>query len=209
MPSFSLLPSQPKFYDLFEKASANLLTIAQALKDLMGDYTDVEQKTARITELEHAGDNIVHDVTDLAHSALIAPLDNEDAQRLIVALDDAVDAIEATASRMSIFRIEQPTPIARQLADVIYRGAQQVHESMPGLRSRKQLAKMQQHIVEINKLENEGDQLLRKGLEALVDQRAELFNLIRWKEIYEYLEESTDRIEDIGDVLQRVLIKNA
>ncbi|MEP7198400.1 MAG: DUF47 family protein [Chloroflexota bacterium] len=209
MPSFSLLPSQPKFYDLFEKSSANLLAIAGALQDLMQNYTDVPQKCARITELEQAGDTVVHEVTSLAHASLIAPLDHEDSQNLIIALDDVVDAIEASAVRMAIFRVEQPTAIARQLADVIYRGAQKVHEAMPGLRTRKQLNQLRAHIVEMNNLENEADQLLRHGLEELITYRDDAYNLMRWKEIYEYLEESTDRIEDVGDVLQGVLIKNA
>ena len=209
MPSFSLLPSQPKFFDLFEKSSETLLEIARALQDLMNNYTDVPAKCAHITDLEHQGDAVVHDVTALAHSALIAPLDNEDSQRLIVALDDAIDAVEASAVRMNIFRVEQPTAIARQLADVICRGAQEVCDAMPGLRDRRHLERVKQHIVHINDVENEGDRLLRKGLEEIVDQRSDLYNLIRWKEIYEYLEETTDRIEDIGDVLQRVLIKNA
>lgn len=209
MPSFSLLPSQPKFYDLFETASANLLAIASALQALMQNFSDVPQQCARITALEEAGDLVVHEVTSLAHASLIAPLDNEDSQRLIIALDDAVDAIEAAAVRMAIFKIEQPTDTARQLAALIARGADEVHKAMPGMRDRKLLKKIQAHIVEINKIENQGDQLLRRGLEELVAHHDDLFNLIRWKEIYESLEASTDRIEDVGDVLQRVLIKNA
>jgi len=209
MPSFSFLPQQPKFYDLFEQASANLLDAARALEDLMQNYTDVEMKSDRLTQLENKGDQIVHEVTDLAHISLIAPIDNEDSQRLIVTLDDVLDAIEATAVRMSIFRIEQTTDVARQLANVIVRGAKEVHEAMPGLRDRKHLQKVRRHIIAINDLENEGDQLLRKGLEELFERREDTFNLIRWKEIYEYLEATTDRVEDIGDILQGVLIKNA
>ena len=208
LPSFSLLPSQPKFYDLFEQSADTLYDIARALEELMNHYEDVPAKVAHITDLEHRGDAIVHDVTDLAHTALIAPLDNEDSQRLIVALDDAIDAVEASAVRMNIFRIEQPTETARQMAAAIGLGAQEVREAMPGLRDRRHLKKVKDHIVRINEVENEGDRLLRRGLEEIVDHRDDLFNLIRWKEIYEYLEETTDRIEDIGDVLQRVLIKN-
>jgi hypothetical protein len=203
------LPQQPKFYELFESASANLLDIARALQDLMDNYTDVEQKAARITALEEKGDTIVHQVIELAHSSLIAPLDNEDSQTLIGSLDDAVDGVEATAVRMAIFRIEQTTPIARQLAALVAQGAQEVHAAIPGLRSRKQLEKMRSHIIEINRIESEGDACLRQGLEELVANHADVFNLIRWKEIYEYLEATTDRIEDISDFLQRLLIKNA
>ena len=209
MPSFSLLPSQPKFFELFEKASANLLDISVALNDLIKNYTDVPAKVAHITDLEHAGDNIVHDVTNLAHASLIAPLDNEDSQRLIAALDDVVDAAEATAVRMAIFHVEKPTEIAIKMADIILLGAEQVHMAMPGLRSRGQLQQMRAYIAEINRLENEGDQWLRKGLEELIQYRDDAYELMCWKEVYEYLEETTDRMEDVGDVLQGVLIKNA
>lgn len=209
MPNFSFLPSQPKFFDLFEQASANLLDGARLLQNLLDDYTDVENKAAQITEVEHKGDDIVHEVTALANVSLIAPIDHEDAQELIFALDDALDAVEASALRMAIYRVEQPTETARQLAALIQRGAAELHVAMPGLRSRKQLVKMQGHIVAIHDLENQGDQLLRRGLTDLVNQREDLFNLIRWKEIYEHLEGATDRIEDVGDVLLRVLIKNA
>ena len=108
---------------------------------------------------------------------------NEDAQHLIGALDDIIDSIEATAVRMAIFRVEQPTAIARELAKVILLGAQQVDEAMPGLRSRRQLEKMRSHIVEINRLESEGDRWLRKGLEELINYRDDAYNLMRWKEI--------------------------
>jgi predicted phosphate transport protein (TIGR00153 family) len=209
LPSFSLLPSQPKFFELFEKASANLLAISVALNDLLKNYTDVPGKVARITNLEHTGDSIVHDVTNLAHASLIAPLDNEDSQRLIAALDDVVDAAEATAVRMAIFHVEEPTEIAIKLAEIILLGAKQVHKAMPGLRSRGQLEQMRACIAEINRLESEGDQWLRKGLEELIQYRDDAYELMRWKEVYEYLEETTDRMEDVGDVLQGVLIKNA
>jgi uncharacterized protein len=208
MVRFQFLPAETKFYDWFEKASANLLDAAQQLQDLFDHYDDVENRVARITETEHRGDFIVHEVMHLLIHTLIVPLDSEDIERLISALDDAVDKIEATAVRMLIFQIEAPTERARQLARLIRSGANELHLAMPNLREKKNFRLVNAHIVEINTLENNGDRVLRDALVDIVSRRDDLFDLIRWKEIYEMLEEATDRIEDVADVLQRVVIKN-
>jgi len=206
--NFQFLPAETKFYDWFEKASANLLEAAQQLQDMFDHYENVENRVAKITELEHRGDFIVHEVMDLLMHTLIIPLDSEDIERLISALDDALDGIEATAVRMLIFRIEEPTERARQLAGIIRSGANELHLAMPNLREKKNFRLVNAHIVEINTLENNGDRVLRDALVEIVNHRDDMFNLIRWKEIYEMLEETTDRMEDVADVLQRVIIKN-
>ncbi|HXF75877.1 MAG TPA: DUF47 family protein [Methylomirabilota bacterium] len=208
MVRFQFLPAETKFYEWFEKSSANLLETAEALQDLLDNYEHVERKVARITELEHRGDFIVHEVTHLLMHTLIIPLDSEDIERLISALDDAVDKIEATAVRMLIFRIDAPTERARQLAALIRSGAKEIHMAMPNLREKKNFRLVNEHIKEINTIENNGDRILREALVEVVNHRDDLFNLIRWKEIYEMLEETTDRMEDVADVLQRVVIKN-
>jgi uncharacterized protein len=208
MAKFQFLPAETKFYEWFEKATANLLEAAEALQDLMDHYENVEAKVARITELEHRGDFIVHEVMHLLMHTLIIPLDSEDIERLISAMDDALDAIEASAVRMVIFRIEAPTERARQLAQLIRSGAMELHEAMPNLREKKNFRLVAEHIKEINTIENNGDRVLRESLTDLVSQKDDMFNFIRWKEIYEMLEETTDRMEDIADVLQRVVIKN-
>jgi predicted phosphate transport protein (TIGR00153 family) len=202
------LPAETKFYEWFEKATANLLDAATALQDLFDHYDNVELKVNHITELEHRGDFIVHEVMHLLMHTLIVPLDSEDIERLISSLDDALDKIEATAVRMVIFRIEAPTEYARQLAQLIYQGAQELHTAMPNLREKKTFRLVTEHIKEINTIENNGDHVLREALVDIVNHKDDLYNLIRWKEIYEMLEETTDRMEDIADVMQRVVIKN-
>jgi uncharacterized protein len=208
MVRFQFLPAETQFYDWFEKATANLLDAAQQLQNLFDHYDDVENRVARLTELEHRGDFIVHEVMHLLIHTLIVPLDSEDIERLISALDDALDAIEATAVRMLIFQIEAPTERARELARLIRSGAQELHLAMPNLREKKNFRQVNAHIVEINTLENNGDRVLREALVEIVKHKDDIFNFIRWKEIYEMLEETTDRMEDIADVLQRVIIKN-
>jgi uncharacterized protein len=208
MARFQFLPAETKFYEWFEKATANLLEGAEALADLLDNYEHVERKVAHITELEHRGDTIVHEVMHLLMHTLIIPLDSEDIERLISALDDVIDKIEATAVRMVIFRIEAPTERARQLGHLIRSAASEIHQAMPNLREKKNFRLVTEHIKEINTIENNSDQILRDALVDIVNHREDLFNLIRWKEIYEMLEEATDRMEDVADVLQRVVIKN-
>ena len=208
MAKFQFLPAETKFYEWFEKATANLLEAAEALEDLLDHYEQVESKVARITELEHRGDFIVHEVMHLLMHTLIIPLDGEDVERLISALDDSVDKIEATAVRMLIFRIEAPTDKARQLGHLIRSGAAELHTAMPNLREKKNFRLVTEHIKEINTIENNGDRILREALVEIVNHKDDLYNLIRWKEIYEMLEETTDTMEDVADVLQRVVIKN-
>lgn len=208
MVRFAFLPAETKFYEWFEKASDNLLEAAQQLQDLFDRYDDVDNRVARITELEHRGDFIVHEVMHLLMNTLIIPLDSEDIERLICSLDDAVDKIEATAVRMLIFRIESPTDKARQLARLIRSGAQELQAAMPNLREKRNFRLVNEHIKEINTVENNGDRVLREALVEIVNNKDDIFNLIRWKEIYEMLEEATDRLEDVADVLQRVIIKN-
>lgn len=205
---FQFLPAETKFYEWFEKATANLVEAADALQDLLDNYEHVEAKVAHITELEHRGDFVVHEVMHLLMHTLIIPLDSEDIERLISALDDTMDAIEAAAVRMVIFRIEAPTERARQLGQLIRSGAAELHEAMPNLREKKHFRLVTEHIREINTIENNGDRVLREALVDIVSHKDDLFNLIRWKEIYEMLEETTDRMEDVADVLQRVVIKN-
>jgi predicted phosphate transport protein (TIGR00153 family) len=209
MPSFSLLPSQTKFFDLFEQAGDNLLEGARLLQDLLDDYVDVDKKVAALTDIENKGDTIVHEVTELANVSLIAPIDHEDTQQLISAVDDALDEIESVAVRISIFQIGQPSELARQLGAMIYKSAGEVNAVFPNLRSRRQLNGIRNHIVRINDLEHEADQIFWKALKEVSAKRDDAVHFIIWKEIYERLESVTDRMEDIADVLQRVLIKNA
>ncbi len=209
MARFSFLPAEVKFYDWFEKASANLLEGAKVLLDLLEHYEDVENKVARITEIEHNGDFIVHEVTQLLPRTLITPIDNEDIQQLISAIDDALDSIEDSALRLVIYQVEEIKPPALKLARLIVSGAQELHEAVGGLRNKENFDRVHEHIVEMNTLENNGDRVYRDGLTELVAHRENIFDLIRWREIYAYLEATTDRIEDAADVLQRVIIANA
>lgn len=205
---FSFLPAQVKFYDYFEQASAILLNAAHQLQAVLDDPNPIDRQVASITELEHQGDTIVHSVTDLLPRTLITPIDSDDIQRLISAIDDALDAVEATSSRLPIYQIGEIKDAAKRLAKLITEGAQELDAGVKNLRDKRSFDRVREHIVKINELENQGDQILREGLVELVAHRGDMFDFIRWKEILELLEETTDRMEDAGDVLQKVILEN-
>jgi uncharacterized protein len=206
---FSFLPGEVKFYDYFERASANLVEGATLLQKLLDNCENIDEQVAQINEVEHKGDFIVHEVTNLLPRTLITPIDPDDIQRLVSAVDDAVDAVQAAANRMLIYQINDVKKPARRLGALILESARELDQAIKGLHDKKQYDQIQMRIVQINTLENNGDRVLHDGLVNLVSHRADIFEFICWKEIYELLEQATDRIEDAGDVIQRVMIANA
>jgi predicted phosphate transport protein (TIGR00153 family) len=209
MPRFSILPAEEGFYDWFEKGAANLVEAARLLCDLVHDYTNVQAKVARVTEQEHHGDFIVHEIYDLLHRKSRPPLDRDTIQHLAAAVDDVVDNIEAAADLMLLYKIEKPTPQAARLSEIILACAEQVNAAMPLLRSKKMIPEVRRNTIEINRLENEADQVTRAGIAELLEHPDDLFNLIRWKEIYGTLEDATDRCEDVADGLNVVVLESA
>ena len=207
--AFQILPAETKFYDWFEKGSANLLDTARLLKDLMDNYNKPGPRIEHLKELENKGDFIVHEINDLLHKTLITPLDHEETRALTHAIDDVVDIIEQAAVQMILYRVEKPTPEAHGLCELIVRCAEEVNAAMLLLRDKKQLANIHPHVVEINRLEREADTLFRRAIENLiVNSRDDWFDFMRWKEIYENLEDATDLCEDIADVLQTIVLKH-
>ena len=206
---FTLLPTEVKFYDYFERATANLLEGAKLLQNLLDNFDGIEDAVAQITEIEHRGDFIVHEVTNLLPRTLITPIDGDDIQRLVSAIDDALDAVHAATVQMSIYQITEVKKPARRQAHLIVESAQQLDEAMKSLHDKKLYDQIQAHIVEINTLENNGDRVLLEAVSKLVEHHDDIFDFIRWKEIYELLEATLDRIEDAGDVIQKIMITNA
>jgi predicted phosphate transport protein (TIGR00153 family) len=207
--AFQILPAEAKFYDWFEKGSANLLESARLLKDFVDHFDRPESKVVHITEAERKGDFVLHEIHDLLLKTLITPLDNEEIEALTHAIDDVVDTIEQTAMQMVIYKVEKPTSEAQGLCEIIVRCAEEVNAAIPLLRDKKGLEKIQAHVVEINRLEREADALHRRALEHLITtSRDDWFEFMRWKEIYEMMEAATDLCEDIADILQTVVLKH-
>ncbi len=209
MARFQLLPAETRFYDWFEKGSANLLTIAKLLQELLDDYDNRETKIRGLADAERQGDFIVHEIHDLLIKTLITPLDQEETRALSQSIDDVVDAIEQSAILMLLYKVEKPTEEALQLAALIVKCAEQINAAMPLLRDKKLFGALQERIAEVHRIENEADAVGRRALEKLVaNSRDDWFEFMRWKEIYRLLEDAVNLCEDIADVFKTVVVKN-
>jgi len=154
---FPFIPKEAKFFDLFEQSAQNMVKTAQALKKLVHTCNDVGGSVAVISELEHQGDIITHQIIAQLHRTFVTPFDREDIVMLAQSLDDVTDLIHAAADAMFIYKIAHPAPRALELADIILQAAVEVEKAMPQLRSPKEMKQMLPRCVEINRLENEAD----------------------------------------------------
>ena len=209
MARFSLLPKNERFFDLFEESARNFVRAADLLKELMDRCEDVEEMVRQIHELEHHGDNITHRIMAELHGTFVTPIDREDIAQLAQRMDDVMDFIEAAAMRMMLYDIDRSTERAKEMADVLVRVTSEVGKAIPRLRHRRELSHMREHCIEINRLENEADDVRRAALAELFHDQIELAEVIKWREIYEHMENAVDSCEDIADILEGVMIKRA
>ncbi len=203
------VPKEQKFFDLFEESAQNIVKAAEALKEMMDDWQFIDSRVAEITEMEHRGDTITHQVISLVHQTFVTPFDREDIALLAHTMDDIIDFIHAAADAMFIYKIKNPTERAKQLADIIVRGAVEVEKAVRGLRRRKELKRIMEGCVEINRLENMADRIYRAAIAELFDNTEDIALVIKWREIYAHMESATDRCEDVADVLEGVALKHA
>ena len=204
-----LIPKEAKFYDFFEQDVANLVTAAKELMDFFEDYSDVETKVLRFIELEHEGDAITHQIIGQLHRTFVTPLDREDIALLANSLDDFMDCIEGAARTAVLYRIAQPTARARELAAIIVHVTSELNKAIPRLRHPNQFKQIIEHCVEVNRLENEADNIHHAALAELFDNETDITGIIKWREIYELLESAVDRGEDIANILEGIVIKHA
>lgn len=209
MPKLSFIPRQPKFYDLFEKSTANLVVAAGKLVDLFDDYNDLEAKVKRLKDLEHEGDSITHEIMHNLHRTFVTPFDREDIAKLANSLDDVMDFMEAAARSCLLYRIDKPIDRACELAQIILLCTHKLNEVMPLLHHRDQFDKVLEQCIEINRLENEADDVNHAALAELFDNTKDVSQIIKWREILEHMESATDRAEDVANVLEAVVLKHA
>ncbi len=205
---FKLMPRETVFFDLFEQAAANVHQGAEALAALMHDFTDVQQKAKRIKELEHAGDNLTHQIFEHLNKTFITPLDREDIHNIASRLDDVIDLIDTAVNRMLLYKIPAPTDDARGLADCLVQATQAVGDAIGKLRNLKDADAVLKLCVVIHTHENTGDRLVQHALAALFESHSPV-DIIKWKDIYQDLETATDRCEDVANALEAVVLKNA
>jgi predicted phosphate transport protein (TIGR00153 family) len=204
---FKLFPREARFFDLFEQQSQHILHAADLLHDLVHNFTDARVKLHAIKEVEHQGDQITHEVVRRLNTTFITPLDREDIHALASRLDDVLDYIEAAAERLVVYRIKEPTAACRAMAQVIVEIARATDRAIRSLRAMD--PGFHEQAVEVNRLENSADNLLRDSLAELFEQQADPIEVIKWKEIYETMEIVTDRCEDVANVIEGIILKMA
>jgi len=204
---FNLIPKEVRFFDYFEQQSRNIIQAAGLLQELIHTFADARAKAYAIKEVEHAGDQITHQIVKRLNTTFITPLDREDIHDLATRLDDVLDYLEAAAERLVIYRIKEPTSACRAMADVIATQVVAMDRCIRCLRTMD--PGFHEHAVEVNRLENRADALLRETLAAMFEEANDPIEVIKWKEIYETMEAVTDRCEDVANVIEGIILKMA
>jgi predicted phosphate transport protein (TIGR00153 family) len=207
-----LIPQDERFFDLFNRSATNTLEGARLLHELLTNFVDVARKARHLKDIEHTGDEITHEVFRALNRTFVTPIDREDISHLASSLDDVIDWIEEVARRINLYRIDQPTPIARQFAKVILEQCEQIARAVPLLEQRRQADTLEAATQEIHRLENEADDLLAEAIATLYDGVTEvpqLINAMRWNDLYQLFEDTTDKAENVATVLSNVALKNA
>jgi predicted phosphate transport protein (TIGR00153 family) len=201
-----LLPREVGFFDFFEQHAEVLVRGTVTFARLFEPGADIPAITKEVRELEHEADSITHRCVEALHKTFITPIDRDDIHRLITRLDDVMDFIEAAAERNTLYEITELTPDARDLADVLVRAARDVQVALRGLRDLKNARSILAKCIDINRLENEADDILRRAVARLFKESKDPIHIIKWKEIYENLETATDRCEDVANTIEGVVL---
>jgi predicted phosphate transport protein (TIGR00153 family) len=206
MARLSLIPQKREFYDLFNQAAANAVDISQRLIVLLNEFPDRADEGMRdIKELEHQGDRLTHELVDLINRTFVTPFDRDDMFRLAGVLDDICDHVDDSAEKIVGYGVREVREPARRQAEVIERAASKLSEAIARLEGFKD---SKRQLSELRELEDEGDRIAREAIAELFSGGVDAIALIRWKDIYEQLEEAVDACENAADVLEAILVKN-
>jgi uncharacterized protein len=202
-----LIPANKKFFELLEKSASYLEQGAGVLVEAVENPARFRECAARLERLESEEDSVTHELLVLLDKSFITPIDREDIHELAQALDNCMDGMEAVTERMQLYGITEQTEPSRQLASLIRQQAMQVHAAvtiMPGFKYDKVIP----HCKEIGKLENQADRVAREALVALFQRAGDPLQIMKWKDIYDYMETVTDKCEDVAGIVERIVLKH-
>jgi uncharacterized protein len=200
-----LIPKDTSFFQMFSAMSDNLIAGARTLVDLFGDYKEVDKRIDEVRRIERAGDELTHAILTKLNQTFITPFDREDIHQLASKLDDVLDYINASGARLVMYRIATPPPAAGELAKIILMQCQELQKAVSLMQKNGDILG---HCVEINRLENEADLVSQQAIARLFEYEKDPINLIKVKELLEFLESATDKAEDVANVLETVVLKN-
>ena len=203
---FRLIPRNEDFYDQFVTLATQLRVGAGLLEEMLARDPAIWDKAEEIKEVEHKCDHLTHQIISRLNTTFVTPIDREDIHALAKSLDDVMDAVDASAKVVRLYKIGTVRYGARELAHVVSLSVDQVKHALEALDKKTGVA---QRAVEINRLENEADRIHEEALRRLFDEERDPVMIIKWKEILDFLEDATDRCEDVANLLEGVVVKNA
>ena len=206
MAKFRLIPREEKFYQDFLAMAEYICEAARTLEEMVSVTPPDAAKTERIKELEHRCDFLTHEIIQRLHRTFVTPIDREDIHALTKALDDVMDAIDASAHLFAQYRIEATRPGVVKFCHVTVSATEQIRNALAHMEKRESVTPS---VVEINRLENEADRIHEEVIGTLFDEEKDPIVIMKWKEIFDYLEATVDSIEDVSDVIQGVVLKHA
>lgn len=203
-----LFPKEIDFFEIFDKTSLNITKAASCLVDLMENFDNLEARAKEIHEIEQDSDMLTHDIMKKLNKTFITPIDREDLYGLASRMDDVIDLIWAVADRIAVFKVKESMPGAVEMSRDLLTTAEVMHKAVKKLKE-KNYSHVQEYCIEINRLENRVDRGFRDALGKLFDEIKDPILIIKWKEIYEHLEDASDRCEDVANVLEAIVLKYA
>jgi len=206
MARMSLVPQKREFFALYNRGAENAVAIAEALIHLLETFPEgTDAGVRRIKELEHEGDRLTHEVIDLLNRTFVTPFDRDDMYRLATALDDVCDFVDDAAGKIAGYGVREVRRPATEQARVIHSSAGKLREAIAELEGFKD---SRRELIELRELEDVGDRIAREAISELFSGGVDAIELVRWKDIYEQLEEAVDACENAADVLEAILVKN-
>jgi uncharacterized protein Yka (UPF0111/DUF47 family) len=204
---FSLIPREMKFYDMFDEAAVILTRAAGKFMNMVTEFNHLAERSQELKQEEHAEDEVVGRIIKALDQSFITPFDREDIHTLATRLDDVLDNMEETAHRFVVFRIDRPTPAAVAMARIIHECCGLIEQAIRSCRTLKNAEEIQGHLREITRLENEADNIYRDSDGALFANPPDILMLIKWRELYGWLEETVDACKDVAQVISEIVIK--
>ena len=204
---FRFIPREERFFELFSAAAENVVKGAGLLLDLVTHPDRAETLRRQIEEVEHEGDITTHEIADRLNRTFVTPFDHEDIHALAGRLDDILDNIEATADRMHLYEAGPPAPEMARLVEVLVEASRVVERAVRGLRDMKNARRILDYCIEIHRLENIGDEQSRQALAALF-RGSDALHALKWKEIYDHVENALDKCEDVASIVESIVVKH-
>lgn len=205
---FRFLPREERFFELFDRATKNVAVGAELLAQLVRDHSArAAELRSQIEEVEHEGDITTHEIVDRLNRTFVTPFDHEDIHALAGRLDDVLDNIEATADRMFLYEAGEPGPEMAKLVGVLVEATKVTERAVKGLSDMKNARRTLDYCIEIHRLENVGDEESRLALAKLF-KGSDALHALKWKEIYDHVENAIDKCEDVAAIVEAIVVKH-